>query len=64
MTNDNPKYDIGEEVTIKYKGMDIPAKIAEKRTVFGRWDYKLELLDDGEQTSEWIQESSLERYNK
>jgi len=68
MSNAQPKFEIGDEVVIKHevKGIpvDIPALIVNHRPAYGTWDYKLELIDDGEKTSDWVRESNLEQYDK
>lgn len=57
------KYEIGDEVTIEYKAMKIPARVKDTRQIFGRNEYKLELLSDGEQVSSYVQEYQLDPYN-
>jgi len=63
MSNAQPKFEIGDEVIIEYKDMKIPTRVKDTRQIFGRNEYKLELLSDGEQVSGWTQEYQLDPYN-
>lgn len=53
----------GTEVIAKWKGMDIHCKVVDYKWAFGRYDYRLELLDDGQQTDDWVSEHNIEVYN-
>jgi len=62
MTN-HSQFNKGDKVTIEFKSMEVPCKVEDKRPAYGRWDYKLTVLDDGETVSDWVQEDQLETYN-
>lgn len=55
-------YEIGENVKIIWKEMVIPVKIADRRKLFGREEYQVELLEDGEGASDWITTKWIEAY--
>lgn len=54
--------EIGEKAKVIWKEMEIPVVINDHRNMFGRDEYRVELLEDGEEVSGWVTDKWLEDY--